>query len=355
MKNTENNKQKPFSNQGIRVIEDNSAVAPIPPVNAIQAYGQEDGVIKSLTSMPFRPRNIEEGYKALMQEAALLGPKAFYTWPVKNKKTGKVTIIEGASVHLLMAAARHFRNLRFMVRMEKETESAWHLLGVAQDLESGLEIVRPHIAFKPFSKSPFENQRDQYAAFQIGVSKAIRNVLANIIPSYWLADGIEKAKKAGKRAAGGSRKISKKQRIDTINAFKDKGVPEEVLNALVQKDSKDWTGQDLSLLRAEFAALLSGDLNVEAIYALAGMEYHVEAPQAPIAEGKAAPNDRSKQINNRAAAEKTKRALLKMGIKDGITPKVMLEELKDFDVNLANLNDKEVKNLFGAIKTRLAG
>jgi len=52
-----------------------------------------------------RPRDLDKIVPAVLREAEFAGEAFYWSWPVKNKKTGKVEMLEGPSIGLSMAVA----------------------------------------------------------------------------------------------------------------------------------------------------------------------------------------------------------------------------------------------------------
>jgi len=311
----------------------------------IQAFGNEGGQSKSLAVVEFKPRDIQKGHAALMEEARFLKERAFYTWAVQSKDGP--TIIEGPSVHLMMAAARHFRNLRMTVRLQEETKSYWYFLGVVQDIESGIEVVRPHITPKPYGN----NARQIYAAFQAGVSRAIRNALGNILPSYWLGDAMEEAKKAAAEAEGGSRKATTAKINQIIAAFNRFHIEKEALIAFLGKPANKWTGEDIAALRAQYTALRDSEITPDDFLVLAGMDE--KGPEAGFrpdeGAGLAEKSPRARKMGKRARGDKITRKLYSLAADKGMSASDLQIALQEAGIDPATIKEDEVEEVFAYI------
>jgi hypothetical protein len=120
-----------------------------------------------------QPRQLVEVTKRLLAEANMAGECFYYGWGAGKDR------IEGASIGLAMAAARCFGNSAVDVLPVQETPESWIVTAVFVDLET-------------------EERKDDIR-FQIGQSKAARNVVLNALPK-WLIDRAVEEAKAGTRA-----------------------------------------------------------------------------------------------------------------------------------------------------------
>lgn len=154
-----------------------------------------------------RPRSLQHVERRCMEEAAIAGDEFYYSWSQGGK------VIEGLTVQAALAIARNFGNSAVDVRVE-ESGFAYIFVASFVDLETGFNLSR---AFRQNKQQPknkkgediYSGDRGQDVVFQIGQSKAIRNVVLNAMPS-WLASKVmttakenvvEKIKKMGPEKA----------------------------------------------------------------------------------------------------------------------------------------------------------
>jgi hypothetical protein len=141
-----------------------------------------------------QPRQLTEVTKRLLAEANMAGECFYYGWGAGKER------IEGASIGLAMAAARCFGNAAVDVLPVQETDDAWITTAVFVDLETGFTLSRQ---FRQSKKSVVHGKHDAERKddirFQIGQSKAARNVVLNALPK-WLIDRAVEEAKAGTRA-----------------------------------------------------------------------------------------------------------------------------------------------------------
>ena len=139
-----------------------------------------------------KPRNLRNVIARCEEEAAIAGDEFYYSW----KQGGE--IIEGSTVGASLAIARNWGNCAVDVKIE-ETHDSYIFHGAFVDLETGFNIVRP---FKQNKQSPkkkdggdvYKGDRGKDVIFQIGASKAIRNVVLNAVPKWLTSKVLSKAK-----------------------------------------------------------------------------------------------------------------------------------------------------------------
>lgn len=147
------------------------------------------------TSMQvLKPRNLNYVEKKCLEEAAIAGEEFIYQWPVKKKQpdgTYKKEQLIGLSVGAALAIARNMGNNAIDVQVE-EKHDCYIFYGAYIDLETGFNLRRA------FRQRKEQNIGEKYKSdgraeditFQIGQSKAIRNVALNAAPS-WLTKKIQ--------------------------------------------------------------------------------------------------------------------------------------------------------------------
>src|SRR4029077_18247752 len=115
--------------------------------------------------------------------AAAAGADWFYRFPVK-KKDGGQDWIEGPSIKLANSVARIFGNCVTEVR-EVDVGDAWVFYARFSDYETGYSTERAYRQRKSqTSMRTKDAERQLDIAYQIGQSKAIRNVVVNGLQVY---------------------------------------------------------------------------------------------------------------------------------------------------------------------------
>lgn len=149
------------------------------------------------TSMQvLKPRDLNLVEKKCLGEAAIAGEEFIYQWPVKKKQTDgtyKNEQLIGLSVGAALAIARNMGNNAIDVQVEERSD-CYIFYGAYIDLETGFNLRR---AFRQRKEQNIgekykKDGRAEDITFQIGQSKAIRNVALNAAPS-WLTKKIQDA------------------------------------------------------------------------------------------------------------------------------------------------------------------
>jgi hypothetical protein len=143
---------------------------------------------RSLTPIGAQPvahrRDNAEVRKQLSELGAMAGDDWFYRYPVKDNRTGQTTFIEGPSIKLANSVARVVGNCITQIS-EVDQGDAWVFCATFTDLETGFSMERLYRQRKGQqsinSKDP---QRALDIVYQIGQSKAIRNVICNSLQIY---------------------------------------------------------------------------------------------------------------------------------------------------------------------------
>jgi hypothetical protein len=139
-----------------------------------------------------KPRNLNRVISKCVEEASIAGEEFLYSW----KQGGN--IIEGLTIGAALSIVRNFGNSFVDVEIE-ERESAYIFTAYFCDLETGFNLSR---SFRQNKASPktkqgkdiYEGERGTDIIFQIGQSKAIRNVILNAVPRWLATKVLDEAK-----------------------------------------------------------------------------------------------------------------------------------------------------------------
>ncbi|WP_319798284.1 hypothetical protein [Nitrobacter sp.] len=116
--------------------------------------------------------------------AAIAGDDWFYRFPVKNRKTGQQDWIEGPSIKCANSVARLYGNCQVDTRVQ-DAGTCWIIYARFVDYETGFSYTRPFQQDKNAAKlGGGDDARKRDIALQIGVSKAIRNVVCNALEDF---------------------------------------------------------------------------------------------------------------------------------------------------------------------------
>ena len=186
--------------------------------------------------------------------AAAAGEHWFYRWPVKNRRKGTTDIVEGISIKGANAISRLFGNDSIDVRVIDAGRS-FLIYAKFSDLETGYSLVRPFQQDKGGAKlGGDDDARRLDMALQIGVSKAIRNVINNALETF-CTFGLEMAKS---NLVGRVGKDLPRYRARLAQKFADLGVDIKRVEATAGRPLDQWLAPDVARIIAEVRAVDDG-------------------------------------------------------------------------------------------------
>ncbi|CAN7381474.1 hypothetical protein LJR220_003395 [Bradyrhizobium sp. LjRoot220] len=219
----------------------------------------------------------------ILQKLAALGAAAgddwFYRFPVKKKiknpETGKdewvTDYIEGASIKLANDVARIYGNCEVDTRVI-DLGPSWLIYARFTDFETGYALTRPFQQNKGASKMGSDNDRKLDIAFQIGVSKAIRNVVNNALQTFsdYAFDCARNSlvDKIGKNLVG--------YRDRTIQGIANLGVELSRVELAMGRAAKDWLAPDIAKVIAMMKAIADGMASVDETFPPKGVAHDPE-------------------------------------------------------------------------------
>ena len=252
----------------------------IPSTGAMQVRTQYSTAVHVI-----KPRNLQEVLRKCLEEAAIAGEDFYYSW----KQGGE--IIEGLTIGCATAMVRNFGNCAVDCRVE-DFGSAYLYYAAFIDLETGFNLVRPFRQSKEGPKKKdgtetYKGDRGKDIVFQIGVSKATRNVALNAVPK-WLSEKVfDKAKE------NVTKKIAdmgiEKARIMVSKKAAAIGIPLPRIEMIYGKEAS-WDIEGIVQISSALRAVEDGIESVDSLFPIKGSEPKPEVkddPKAtPAAEGK---------------------------------------------------------------------
>jgi hypothetical protein len=190
--------------------------------------------------------------------AAAAGAEWGYRFPVKNKKENRTDWIEGPSIKLANDLARLYGNCEVDCRATDLGDS-WVFHARFVDLETGFALTRPFQQRKSASRiGGDDDARRLDISFQIGASKAIRNVVVNALQTF--ADfAHEEARgaivdKIGKDLSNWRERV--KERIGAMVAL-------DRVEAIVGRKANEWLAPDVAKILAMGKAVSDGMATID--------------------------------------------------------------------------------------------
>ncbi len=225
-----------------------------------------------------KPRSLATVQRRLEEEATLSGEAFFYGWGAGNDR------IEGPSVKLANAAVRCYGNCSVEMLPMQETLTSWVFTAAFIDYETGFTLQRQFRQSKTWKVyGKHDEARKEDIRFQIGQSKAVRNLVLNALPAGLIDAAMEVAKGGARKKleayiAGIDRDQGKGKGIVQAQDMVLKGLAKhgakeaDVLRKLEIADRKAIDLERLLILRGDLAALDSGEARAEELYPLTKTE-----------------------------------------------------------------------------------
>ncbi len=219
-----------------------------------------------------KPRSLPDVSRRLCEEAALSGDAFFYGWGAGQDK------IEGPTVKLANAAVRCYGNCAIDMAPVQETHDAWIFTAIFIDLETGFTMPRQFRQSKTWTvHGRHDAARKEDIRFQIGQSKAIRNLVLNALPSGLIDRAMETAKNnARAKLTAHIERIDKEKgagkglvtSVDwVIKCLAKVGVKEETILSKLDIASRTAIDVDrLLILHADLGAIEGGEVRAEELY-----------------------------------------------------------------------------------------
>lgn len=198
-------------------------------------------------------------FSLITRYANMFGDQFVYAWDAKDKRTGRKTRIEGPTIKLANTLARSYGNCHIGCDV---SETATHLIfkAVFVDYESGLSTERLFQQRKNQNTGMGDVDRQADIIFQIGQSKAIRNVIVNALSDF-ATHGVEEAKKGMLKMFESEEKRT--AALDFIDrALERYEVSPVRLEAIVGRRRKDWTIPNLAHAYSTMRAIVEGIASV---------------------------------------------------------------------------------------------
>lgn len=212
------------------------------------------------------PRVLAHVERRSLEEAALLGSDAFYAWGQGKDR------IEGPSKELAMALVRCYGNCAVDLGEIQETRDAWIFTATFVDLETGFTLARQFRQSKEWQVfGKFDAARKDDIRFQIGQSKAVRNVILNAVPGWLVKRALDRAKGGVREKIEGLVQQHGLEKVvgvclDKLNGL---GVPEpRVLTTMGRALRGALTVEDLVILHGCCSALESGADTIDVLFPL---------------------------------------------------------------------------------------
>lgn len=218
-----------------------------------------------VTAQPCRiKRSVPDFLQRIKVLANMAGEDYCYRFPVKTKEGGK-KFIEGPTIQLANDLAREYMNNMVDVRAV-EQPTCWLFYARFVDFETGFCLTRAFKQRKGQKTMNTDAERAEDIVFQIGQSKAIRNVVVNALQTF--ADfSFREARKSLVTQIGADLPawLDKMRRGIAERKFDLKRIEAAVGNTIDK-----WLAPDVARVLAELKSIQDGMATFDDIYPLPG-------------------------------------------------------------------------------------
>ena len=219
-----------------------------------------------ITAQPVkRSRDAAKILKEIDVWAAIAGPRWFYRYPVRNRRTGKTDYIEGPSVKCTNAVARLFGNCSIESRTMRLDEKTYICYSRFGDLETGFSMTKGQLVPRSATLGGEDEERRVAIAHNIGQSKSQRNVTDAALGDF-TQRGFEAAKGSIVERIG--KNVEKaRERIAAllVELGRDKSVPNLIARVeyVTGRRLGEWLAPDIAGVHAELEAVREGFASID--------------------------------------------------------------------------------------------
>lgn len=248
-------------------------LAPAPAGAIVQGEFDDGGIVPARTApiaqirtsyvvaqAVTRLRDLKVVKERCLVEAELSGEDFYYNWP-----QGK-GFIEGVSIDGAMILYRNYGNCVVEAQVVQEGPTFWLFDAVFIDLETGSTISRQFRQRKTESHQKVGKDGDADRlldiAFQIGQSKAQRNVIVKALPAWLVNAAFARAKDS---AAGKYADIGE-WIANTLKAYEKLKVTKEELEKRVGRPVDAWTSDDIRMFQGLHRAIMARETTVAEVF-----------------------------------------------------------------------------------------
>ncbi len=235
--------------------------APVPQNIEIKTANGNVGAVRVAV-----PRRLPDVLKAIDDCAQQFGHTWLYSIPFKKKLRdgSEITqLVEGPTIGCALDVARCYGNCNINCERVEETKDGWIFHAEFLDIETGFRITRPFRQRKSqnIGNMGGDKARAEDVVFQIGASKAMRNVTRNALRG--MID--EALRRGGKRLTAKIKNNMPAMRERIRSRCAENNIAETRLQAYYQKPLDDFEPHEIASLIKQFQALNEGLIDADQI------------------------------------------------------------------------------------------
>lgn len=211
------------------------------------------------------PRNEKKILALLREQAAVNGDNYYYEWETKNRD-GTKGLVTGITIKGAMVVVRLFGNCAVDVRAVPFSETHDMFYARFADLETGFSTVRAFKQRRSQNIGMKDKERGEDIIFQIGQSKAIRNVINNALQDF-CGDVVEKSRNALIERMEEDGKFADKV-VAKLKALMEKhAVSDKMAETYIGRPLNEWLNRHIAKMYVAMKSIDNGDAGVNDVFA----------------------------------------------------------------------------------------
>ncbi len=221
------------------------------------------------------PRDYQKIRREISERAQVSADRYVYSWPVKDRQTGRTERIFGATIGLAYELLEIYQNAAVDCRVEDHGDY-WIFYGRFVDWERGISLTRPYMQRKTQNIGMRDQGRADDIVFQIGVSKAERNAIVNALRS--LADFA--VEEANDRIPKWVEANVDRARDRITGVLEDMDVPLNRVEKVVGRPFAKWTNKDLARVIIDLKTLRDNMATLDELFPVSDKKEEAPKPKA---------------------------------------------------------------------------
>lgn len=229
-------------------------------------------------------RNEKAIVQKLREAAAVYGDNYYYEWETKNRD-GTRGLVTGITIKGAMTVVRLFGNCAVDVRAVPFNETHDMFYARFADLETGFSTVRAFKQRKNQNIGMKDKERGEDIIFQIGQSKAIRNVINNALQDF-CGEVVEKSRNALIEKMEGDGKFADKVAGALKGLMEKHAITDKMAEAYIGRPLPEWVNRHIAKMYVAMKSIDNGDATVNDVFASEAVTIKpTETDKKPAAEG----------------------------------------------------------------------
>ena len=214
-------------------------------------------------SMPVVSRRNHDQIMVQLRALAISnGPRYIYRWQARDRKKGTLEEIKGPTIKLANDLCRVYGNCFVGVVDVRDQGDHWEFIALFVDRETGFMMSRSFQQRKGQDTGMRDAERARDNIYQIGCSKAIRNVAVNALDNYANFMEEEADKNLIQYITGNREKCEKF--IDQVAEKHGIGIVR--IERRVGRPRKEWTIPDMARVMGELRSVEDSMVSVEDLF-----------------------------------------------------------------------------------------